>query len=129
MFFVHNKYTIVVKWNFVEYFDPCLHLGPKHASKYMNKYALHMSVYMVCTMGTLLKPKYYVVVYDSAKSTNFVHGASIVGIYHYQRCIRPPRLMMLASTLLLSSLLLILDRAEGGNFWPRKQHFDSTVNF
>ena len=86
-------------------------------------------VYMVRTMGTLLKPKYYVVVYYSAKSMNFVHGASrVVGIYHYQRCIRPPRLMMLASTL-LSSLLLILDRAEGGNFWPRKQHFDSTVNF
>ena len=87
-----------------------------------------MSVYMVCTMGTLLKPKYYVL-YDCAKSTNFVHGASsrylsLSALYSSSEAddVR-------ASTLLLSSLLLVLERAEGGNFWPRKQHFDSTVNF
>ena len=73
--------------------------------------------------------KYYVVpTYMIVQKVRILSTEQVVGIYHYQRCIRPPRLMMLASTL-LSSLLLILDRAEGGNFWPRKQHFDSTVNF
>ena len=76
---------------------------------------MRKKVYVI--LGTTI----YLKIGNWAKSANFVHGASI---YHHQRSSSSEAVSEHSTY-----SLLLIERAKGGNFWPRKQHFDSTVNY